>query len=93
MNVSKRTAVLFVKTARRIQKVRPVHFLGGANTVGWNSMVPRGDPWYTAYLVGTREPGRKESSPMIGRAWPCPEREKSDHRQKHSASPQAAHPT
>jgi hypothetical protein len=44
INVSKSTAVLFVKAARRIQKPRAVQFLGESNIVGRNSTVSWGDP-------------------------------------------------
>jgi hypothetical protein len=44
----------------------------GANTVGRNSMVSWGDPWYTADMDSTRQPGRKKSSSKTGHAWPPP---------------------
>jgi hypothetical protein len=40
--------------------------------LGRNSTVSWGDHWYTAYLVGARQPGGKEGSSNIGRAWPPP---------------------
>jgi hypothetical protein len=41
-----------------------------ANTVGRNSTVSWGDHWYSAFLVSARQPGGKEGSSKIGRAWP-----------------------
>jgi hypothetical protein len=36
---------------------------------GSQQQISWGDPWYTAYLVGTRQPGGKEDSSKIGHAW------------------------
>jgi hypothetical protein len=70
INVSKSTALLFVETARRILKPRPVSLT--ANTLGRNSTVPWGDQCYTANLGGTHQTGRKNDSSKSGRAWPPP---------------------
>jgi hypothetical protein len=68
INVSKSTAVLFVRAARRIQKPRAVQFLGEPRQ--WvetaRYLVVTLDT--QAYLVGACQPGRKEGSSKIGRA-------------------------
>jgi len=39
-----------------------------ANRVGRNSTISRGDPRYSAYLVGIHQPGRKKGGSKTGRA-------------------------
>jgi hypothetical protein len=45
------------------------------NTMGRNSKIPWGNPWHTAYLVGSRQPPKKEGGSKIGYAWPLPKQE------------------
>jgi hypothetical protein len=60
INVSKSTAVLFVKASRRIQKPRAVQFLG--EPIQWVETARYFGVTWSAYLVGSRQPGGKEGS-------------------------------
>jgi hypothetical protein len=53
-NMSKNTAVLFVDAAELIQKPDNV-VSRRVNTVGRNSSLSWGDPWYTAYTLDKRQ--------------------------------------
>jgi hypothetical protein len=81
INVSKSTAVLFVKAAR-LMKNRSLQFLG--EPIEWVETAlylgvtlidvcrPGKLCISTSYLVGRRQSGGKEGSSKIGRAWPLP---------------------
>jgi hypothetical protein len=75
IKVSKSTAVLFAKAARRVRQPRPVQVL--REPIEWVETAG-----YAACLVGKRPPGEKEGSSKMGRVWPPPLQEKLSVRQE-----------
>jgi hypothetical protein len=65
IKVSKSTAVLPAKAARRVRPPRPMQFLGEP-ILGRKSKLYWGDPLYAANLVGTRNQVRKKAARRLG---------------------------
>jgi hypothetical protein len=89
MDISKSTAVIFVKAARCIQKPRPVQFTGLPKR--WVERARHLGVTLDTHLklVSTYQPGGKEGSSKIGRAWLPPQQGKRSVRQKQGAALQA----